>query len=240
MFNIKNLDKRKLIKNAFLLPIIIVVIVSISHVITWYDLGNPFVWAIYLSIGVEIFALSAVSAVSVKEIKKGSIWILFGIVTSIQIMGNVFFTYNDINIESKSFLNWIELIEPFFEDWTITDHKRLLAILQGATLPFMSLISLHFYIKFDENSSNNNKNFKNEINDNSNSFNDNKKQKKDKKENKSNFVKNTNLNLNKDQKNKKQTKKNKNYINHGQIYGHINNQNKSVDFKQPIFKVLKN
>jgi hypothetical protein len=147
---IGNVKKETLIKNSFLLPILSVVIISISHVISWYDLGNPMAWAIYLSVAVEIFALASVSAASIK-IKKGSIWALFGLVTIIQIVGNVFFTYKDIDVTGEGFLSWVELIGFWFEDWDVLDHRRFLAYIQGGTLPFMSLIALHFYIKFNEN-----------------------------------------------------------------------------------------
>ena len=147
---LRNIERATVIKNSFLLPILSVVVMSISHVISWYDLGNPFSWAIYLSVAVEVFALASVSAASIK-IKKGSIWLLFCLVTLIQIVGNVFFTFQDINVGGYQFISWVELLQPWFEDWTPTDHKRLLALIQGGTLPFMSLIALHFYIKFNEN-----------------------------------------------------------------------------------------
>jgi len=147
---LRQIERTTIIRNSFLLPILSVVIMSISHVISWYDLGNPFLWAIYLSVAVEIFALASVSAASIK-MKRGSIWLLFILVTFIQIIGNVFFTYQDIDINSDKFLSWIELIHPWFEEWTVIDHRRLLALVQGGTLPFMSLIALHFYIKFNEN-----------------------------------------------------------------------------------------
>jgi hypothetical protein len=147
---LKQIERTTIIRNSFLLPILSVVIMSISHVISWYDLGNPFLWAVYLSVAVEIFALASVSAASIK-MKKGSIWLLFILVTFIQIVGNVFFTYQDIDIASPKYLSWIELIQPWFEDWSVVDHRRLLALVQGGTLPFMSLIALHFYIKFNEN-----------------------------------------------------------------------------------------
>jgi hypothetical protein len=147
---LKSIKRSTIIKNSFLIPILSVVAMSISHVISWYDIGNPFAWAVYLSIAVEIFALASVSAASIK-IKKGSIWLLFALVTLIQIIGNVFFTYQDIHITSYAYTSWIELVQPWFEGWTPTDHRRLLALVQGGTLPFMSLIALHFYIKFNDN-----------------------------------------------------------------------------------------
>ena len=144
-----NSNRETLIRNSFLLPILLVVIMSISHVVSWYDLGNPISWAVYLSIAIEVFALASISAASIKT-SKTAIWILFGIVTAIQIIGNIFYEFKDIDINGEGFQAWIQLIDPFFIDWEPMDHRRLLAIIQGGTLPIMSLTALHFYIQFKE------------------------------------------------------------------------------------------
>lgn len=149
MLNWVKLNRTALIRNSFLLPILLVVIMSISHVVSWYDLGNPISWAIYLSIAIEIFALASISAASIKT-SKVAIWFLFGIVTTIQIIGNIFYGFKDIDIKGDGFQSWVQLIEPFFLDWDAMDHRRFLAIIQGGTLPIMSLTALHFYIQFKE------------------------------------------------------------------------------------------
>lgn len=149
---LKGVKRETLVKNSFLLPIILVVIMSISHVVSWYDLGNPLSWAIYLSVAIEVFALASVSAASL-NINRASVWFLFGLVTTIQIIGNVFFEFNDIDQNGALFKSWVELVDPFFQDWTLLDHKRLLAIVQGGSLPLMSLTALHYYIKFNDNTS---------------------------------------------------------------------------------------
>jgi len=143
-------NRNTLIRNSFLIPILLVVIMSISHVVSWYDLGNPLSWAIYLSVAVEFFALACVSAASIK-ISKGSIWFLFIMVTLVQIVGNIYFGYKEIIVTSEAFASWVELISPLFLDWEIVDHRRFLAAIQGGTLPIMSLTALHFYIQFTEN-----------------------------------------------------------------------------------------
>lgn len=145
-----NRNRNNLVRNSFLIPILLVVIISISHVVSWYDLGNPLSWAIYLSVAIEIFALASVSAASIK-MSRTSIWFLFGLVTLIQIVGNVFFEYQYIDINYEYFQSWVELISPLFIDWDLTDHRRFLATVQGGTLPLMSLTALHFYIKFNDN-----------------------------------------------------------------------------------------
>jgi hypothetical protein len=149
MINFFKRNQRSIIRNSFLLPIILVVIMSISHVVSWYDLGNPISWAIYLSVAIEIFALASVSAASIKA-SKVAIWFLFGLVTFIQIIGNVYFEFKEIDTTSQGFKDWMELVLPFFDEWSALDHRRLLAIVQGGTLPVMSLTALHFYIQFGQ------------------------------------------------------------------------------------------
>lgn len=146
---IKNIDKEKVIRNSFLLPILLVVAISISHVVSWYDMGNPMAWAIYLSVAIEIFALASIAAASINA-SRATIWFLFGVVTFIQIIGNVFFSFNYIDVNGELFASWIDLVGPLFMDWDSMDHRRFLAAVQGGSLPIMSLTALHFYLKFND------------------------------------------------------------------------------------------
>ena len=70
----------------FLVPIFLVAGISISHVVAWYDITNPFSWAIYLSIAIEIGAITALIAATQKI--KGGVWFMFGLVTFVQMVGN--------------------------------------------------------------------------------------------------------------------------------------------------------
>ena len=138
---------------AFLIPIITVAVVSISHVTQWYGISNPFTWAIYLSIGIEIAALSALAAISANMGKK--IYFPFGIVTLIQFIGNIFFAYSFIDVTASTFKSWVELVSPLLEMTGVepTDfigHKRFLAFFSGGMLPLISLSFLHMLVKFSE------------------------------------------------------------------------------------------
>jgi len=147
------LNKRGVIRGMFLVPIILVMIVSISHVISWYDLANPTSWAIYLSVAIEIAAMSAISAASVR-IKGFSVWFVFILVTFIQFIGNIYFCYSDIDVTTKSFKDWSDLTAPAF-DMIGADvsnaiaQRRWLALIEGGLLPIISLTCLHFFIKYD-------------------------------------------------------------------------------------------
>lgn len=145
-------NKSSIIRIMFIIPILLVAAISISHVISWYDLANPISWAIYLSIAVEIAAMTALSAASVK-VKGFSVWLVFCIVTIIQFIGNIFFSYNEIDINNQNFKNWVELVSPIFDvmgldSSDLLTHKRWLALLTGGLLPLISLTCLHFFIKY--------------------------------------------------------------------------------------------
>jgi hypothetical protein len=149
----------------FLVPIILVAAISISHVVTWYDMANPINWAIYLSIAIEIAAMTALIAVDSRI--KGGIWFMFGLVTFIQVLGNVFYCYKEIDSNGELFKAWVELTSPVWElvGTEVTDVislKRWLAFLEGGLLPIISLTSLHFFITYKKENENPNNNDKEE------------------------------------------------------------------------------
>jgi hypothetical protein len=148
-----NQNFKALIIAAFLIPIITVAIVSISHVTKWYGISNPVSWAVYLSIGIEIAALSALAAISANMGKK--VYFPFAVVTLIQFIGNIFFAYTYIDINGQSFKDWVDLVSPLTElmgvDPTdLVGNKRFLAFFAGGMLPIISLSFLHMLVKFTE------------------------------------------------------------------------------------------
>ena len=92
------------IRAMFLFPIILVGIISISHVVSWYNLANPISWAIYLSIAIEIGAMTALIAATNRI--KGGVWFMFGLVTFVQMIGNIFFSYKEIDSNGELFKSW--------------------------------------------------------------------------------------------------------------------------------------
>jgi hypothetical protein len=147
----KNL--KKVIYIAFLVPILLVALVSISHVTKWYGISNPTSWSVYLSVAVEIAALSTLAAIAARMGKK--VYFPFAIVTLIQFIGNVFFAYQYIDIASQSFKDWVDMVDPLVqylgvESGDFVGHKRFLAFFAGGMLPIISLSFLHMLVKFEE------------------------------------------------------------------------------------------
>lgn len=148
-----NRNYKTIIITAFLLPIVTVALVSISHVTTWYGISNPISWAIFLSVGIEVAALSALAAIAANMGK--NVYFPFIIVTLLQFIGNVFFSYNFIDVTSPTFKSWVELVSPILqfmgvEPTDVMGHKRFLSFFAGGMLPVISLSFLHMLIKFTE------------------------------------------------------------------------------------------
>lgn len=147
----KNL--KNIIIGAFVVPILLVAFVSISHVTSFYGISNPITWAIYLSVGIEIAALSALAAVSVNMGR--FVYLPFFIVTLIQMLGNIFFSFTFIDETSQTFQDWISMVGGLFENMGVekTDlntHKTILSFLTGGLLPIISLTFAHMLVKFSE------------------------------------------------------------------------------------------
>lgn len=145
--------KNNPIRSMFLVPILLVATISISHVIVWYDMANPYNWAIFLSIAIEVGAISALIAATNRI--KGGIWFMFGIVTFIQMVGNIFYSYNEIDENGDLFKSWVELTGPLWDmigsnPNDVPAMKRWLSLLTGGLLPIISLTSLHFFVKYEE------------------------------------------------------------------------------------------
>ena len=139
-------------RTMFLIPIFLVAGISISHVVSWYDIANPFNWAVYLSIAIEVGAMTALIAATNKI--KGGVWFMFGLVTVIQMIGNIFFSFKEIDVNGELFRSWVELTSPLWDMMgsdpnDLLSQKRWLAFLEGGLLPIISLTSLHFFTKYD-------------------------------------------------------------------------------------------
>ena len=152
MKNLWNWIKGNPNRTMFLIPIILVSGISISHVVSWYDITNPISWAIYLSIAIEVGAMTALVAATNKI--KGGVWFMFGMITLIQMIGNIFYSFKEIDPNGDLFKSWVELTGPLWntlgsDPTDVISMKRWLAFLEGGLLPIISLTSLHFFVKYE-------------------------------------------------------------------------------------------
>lgn len=145
-----------IIRTSYIIPILLVAAISVSHVIDWYGLTNPASWAVYLSIAIEIAALGALAGMNVKNVTK-FVYVPFIIVTLIQLVGNIFFAFKYSGANPERLSEWIQLINPLFESIGLVDgtddimgHRRALAYIGGGLLPLISLSFMELLVRFNK------------------------------------------------------------------------------------------
>ena len=107
---------------------------STYHVITFFSLSNPMWVSVGLAIAFEIGAAASLAALTILEkLNKNLVLGLFILLTLMQMMGNMFYAY--INLEN--FQPWSELF--FMSNEPLITQKQLLSFISGAILPLIAL-----------------------------------------------------------------------------------------------------
>lgn len=136
---------KRFIIGTFVALYTLVSVISTIHVIDFFELSNPYWLAVTLAIGFELgAAASLASLVILDKMSKGLVWALFITITLMQMQGNMFYAFTNL----QGFESWSELFslieeEPIYQ-------KRILAFVSGAILPLVALgfiKSLVDYIK---------------------------------------------------------------------------------------------
>lgn len=148
------MNRNKLVRGFVLSTMIglyiIVSLISTLHVIEFFEMSNPRWLAISLAVAFEIGAAASLASIIVLDkTSKTLVWGLFILLTAMQMQGNMFYAYTNL----ENFSDWIELFGLQEED--IITQKRILSVVSGAILPIIALgfiKSLVDYIKPDHGS----------------------------------------------------------------------------------------
>ena len=148
-------------------------IFSSFHMFQILSLGNPVIFAIGLSVIYEFGHIGSFMALFVKNLKKLPVIIIFIILFLMQIIGNIYFSYDYITASillDSTYLNTFSQIlntsvewmttENYFEDFkqNMIRDKMLLSCILGIPVPLLSILFLktlgdyitNLYISFDE------------------------------------------------------------------------------------------
>ena len=140
----KNLT-HKFIIGTFVSLYLMVSIISTIHVVDFFELSNPYWLAVTLAIAFELgAAASLASIITLDKMNKTLIWSLFIVITLMQMQGNMYYAFKNIN----EYETWSQLFNLIEEDPIY--QKRILAFVSGAILPLVALgfiKSLVDYIK---------------------------------------------------------------------------------------------
>lgn len=143
---------RKVVIGTFLSVPAISSIISTIHLIDLFNLGNPTCLSILLAVTFELGSIASLLAISVIErIKTGAIWFIFFILSALQILGNVYYSYSftsDQILANPTFLtNFMDLFS-FITGDEMKDVKIFLSCIIGIPIPLIALFFLKSNIDY--------------------------------------------------------------------------------------------
>jgi len=126
--------RERWIFTAFIVPPIAISLISMLHMVTLFEASNVYWMAVSIAVAVELAAMSSLIAlVTLDKLNKTTIWSIFGVLASLQVLGNMYHTYVNMSPESQqSILNLLALDST---PWSL----RLVMFLVGGILPVIAL-----------------------------------------------------------------------------------------------------
>lgn len=138
---------KKIIVGCFVLVPLLSSIISTVHLVDFFYLGNPS-WISYtVAFAIEIGSVASFLTLSIlSKLNKNIVWGMFFILFFMQVIGNVYFTYDWVTAriaETPSWLtNFREMSEFFFGEAELKTSKMILALLIGVPIPLISVFLL--------------------------------------------------------------------------------------------------
>ena len=125
--------KEKFWIGTFISLWVLVSTVSTIHSIEFFELSNNLFLSWCLAIGFEIGAMASLGGIIISKGSKTLIWILFILLTTFQIHGNMYWAWS----HSGNISEWAKLFDLVDEDPDFT--KRVFSFISGGILPLVSL-----------------------------------------------------------------------------------------------------
>ena len=142
------MDNKRKIVFAFLAIPFISSAISMVHIVSFFDLGNPMWMSYSLAIAFEIGSLaSLVSFTIIDKLNKTPIYLIFVVLFLMQIIGNVYFSYNYVSRKLIEDPNWLTTFREFIDN-TLTIFggtpgspytKYILSCVIGIPIPLISI-----------------------------------------------------------------------------------------------------
>ena len=137
---------RKLVIGTFLSVPAISSAISMVHLVDLFNLGNPVWLSILLAITFELGSIASLLAISVIDrINSYAIWFIFFVLSALQIIGNVYYSYTFTSVQLLSNQNFLTTFNELFSFITgddIKDAKLFLSCIIGIPIPLIALFFL--------------------------------------------------------------------------------------------------
>ena len=141
-------DFRKIVVGSFLAVPALSSLISTMHIVEFFGLGNQTWMAIILALAFEIGSIASLMTLAVLDkINRFAVWFIFGVLLAMQMLGNVYYTYNFISIAMNGNPMWIQSFVDLVEMMTMQKleprtTKFILSLLIGLPIPVISLAFL--------------------------------------------------------------------------------------------------
>ena len=124
----------------FILLYLAVSFVSFYHAIAFFSIANQEWLAIILGLSFEIGQAAVLFSLLIGENKKIMPWILMGILTAVQVLGNVFSSYKYMILNSPDEIKYFtDSVLFFVRNPDPQVNKVMISYITGAILPIVSL-----------------------------------------------------------------------------------------------------
>lgn len=114
--------------------------VSTYHAIAFFSISNETWLATILAIAFEIGQAAVLFSVLANKTKKIMPWILMGVLTLVQVLGNIYSSYMYMIINSQEFISYFTNSVLFFlQDPNPQVNQVMISYITGAILPIVAL-----------------------------------------------------------------------------------------------------
>jgi len=149
---ISNATTKKIVVGTFISVPILSSFISTYHLISLFNLGNQIFLSILLAIAFELGAIAAFLVPTIlPNIKKSMVYTIFIILAIMQIIGNVFFSYDFVYEKLKIDPTWLDSFLAFSSNFGYFEATQIylwLAILIGVPIPLIALFFLKSWIDY--------------------------------------------------------------------------------------------
>lgn len=133
----------KIFLYLFVILYVAIAFVSTYHAISFFELSNPGWLAIILAIAFEVGQAGVLFSILTntdKDDKKTLPWVLMGILTIVQILGNVFSSYRFMILHNTDQIDYFTKSVLFFIQSPNPDYNYvMISYITGAILPVVAL-----------------------------------------------------------------------------------------------------
>lgn len=142
--------KNKVLLILFCILYVAIAFVSLYHAIAFFALANPLWLAIVLAIAFEVGQAVVLFALlsNTTEKKQTMPWVLMGILTIVQVLGNVFSSYKYMIIHNADQIKYFTKSVLFFVQSPNPDYNYvMISYIIGAILPVVALCMTSMVVK---------------------------------------------------------------------------------------------